>query len=64
MVWLRSMAESLWDILGVLCALAIFAVLAVPLGNWFWAWLSAGNATAVAVVALIAIAVAVMRKKE
>ena len=65
--WLRSLHGTVWDILGALAAIALLAVLVVPLGQWFWSWLaSPGNALAliaIGVVALIAVVGAYLSKQ-
>ena len=65
--WLHSLNATVWQILGALAAVALLAVLVVPLGQWFWNWLIApGNAlalTAIGVVALIAVVGAHMDKR-
>lgn len=56
MDWLKSLAGNLWGLIEILIALALLAVVGIPLGNWFWAWVMTPNhAISLIAVALIAL---------
>jgi len=54
----RSLGLAAWGLVSGLIGLAVFVVVGIPLGNWFWGWLTTeGNALALIAAALVAFAV-------
>ena len=56
MDWLKSLAGGLLGLIDVLVALALLAVIGIPIGQWFWAWVLTPN-HALGLIAVAALAI-------